>query len=585
MATFIFLTFWFQGKFKTNVKDSVGSITGSLVAMIPSGLYLLTSTALAVGVIGLSKKKAQIQDFYSVEMLARVDTLCVDKTGTITDGNLVVKKIISLKASYSDDQIAQAISNVVCATEDNNGTAKALKEYFDYKLSSGVVVALPFNSDNKFSGASFKGGKTFIIGAPEFMPITNKAGIIKRCEEFTKDGYRVLVLGEGKELIKDNTYRGTLEAVALIVIKDHIREDAFETFAWFRNNGVDIKVISGDSARTVSAIAFEAGIANADKYISLEGMSIDEVVKIATQYTVFGRVTPEQKEALVIALREAGRTVAMTGDGVNDILALKRADCSIAMASGADAAKNISHIILMDSNFAKLPAVVDEGRRVVNNLQRTASLFVTKTIFAFVLTLVFTLASIIERDPEVGYPFITNHMYLWEIVTTGFAAFFLALERNSERIKGKFLPNVFKKAIPAAALLVGSVLTIFLLYILQRSGHLNVGIYNKETAVAMSVVTFSVLGTVFLYKVCSPLSKYRKYFLIGSASVNIITLVITCIVSNVFHTTEPILRIPYIEMGIPAYFVTFITIILFSGIYLFIYRLIEINKGEILDEN
>ena len=585
MAVFIFLTFWFQGKFKTNVKDSVGSITGSLVAMIPSGLYLLTSTALAVGVIGLSIKKAQIQDFYSVEMLARVDTLCVDKTGTITDGNLVVKKVVSLKTSYSDDQIAQAISNVVCATEDNNGTAKALKEYFDYKLSSGVVVALPFNSDNKYSGASFKGGKTYIIGAPEFMPLTNKAGVIKRCEEFTKDGYRVLILGEGKEVIKDNKYNGTLEAVALIVVKDHIRDDAYETFAWFKNNGVDIKVISGDSARTVSAIASEAGIANADKYISLEGMSIEEVKNIAVQYTVFGRVTPEQKEALVIALKEAGKTVAMTGDGVNDILALKRSDCSIAMASGADAAKNISHIILMDSNFARLPAVVDEGRRVVNNLQRTASLFVTKTIFAFVLTLVFTLASIIERNPDVGYPFITNHMYLWEIVTTGFAAFFLALEKNSEKIKGKFLPNVFKKAIPAAALLVGSVLTIFLLYVLQRNNIINVGIYNKNTAVAMSVITFSVLGTVFLYRVCSPLSKYRKIVLISSASVNIITLVVTCVISHALHTTEHILRIPYIEMGMPAYFITFLIIVLFTGIYLFVYGLIEINKGEASNEN
>ena len=580
MAVFIFLTFLFQGKFKTDVKGSVGSITGSLVAMIPSGLYLLTSTALAVGVIGLSKKKAQIQDFYSVEMLARVDTLCVDKTGTITDGKLVVKKVISLKTSYSDTQIAQAVSNVINATEDNNGTAKALKEYFDLKLTAGVLTALPFNSDNKYSGATFKGGKTFIIGAPEFMPLTNKAGVIKRCEEFTKDGYRVLVLGEGKEPIKDNKYNGTLEAVALIVIKDHIREDAFETFAWFKNNGVDIKVISGDSARTVSSIASEAGIANADKYISLEGMSLEEVKAAALEYTVFGRVTPEQKEALVIALKEAGKTVAMTGDGVNDILALKRSDCSIAMASGADAAKNVSHIILMDSNFARLPAVVDEGRRVVNNLQRTASLFVTKTIFAFVLTLVFTLASIIMRDPGIQYPFITNHLYLWEIVTTGFAAFFLALEKNSERIEGRFLPNVFKKAIPAAVLLVGSVLTIFGLYLLQCSNLINIGIYNKNTAIAMSVITFSILGTVFLYRVCSPLSKYRKYVLFGSAAVNFVSLLITCIVSNGLHITEQILRIPYIEMGAPAYFVTALIIVLFAGIYLFVYRLIEIRKGD-----
>ena len=580
MAVFIFLTFLFQGKFKNNIQSSVGSITGSLVAMIPSGLYLLTSTALAVGVIGLSKKKAQVQDFYSVEMLARVDTLCVDKTGTITDGNLVVKKVITLKASCTDHYISQAVSNVICATRDSNGTARALREYFDLELSTDVLVTLPFSSDNKYSGATFKGGKTFIIGAPEFLPIVNKAGVIKRCEEFTKDGYRVVVLAEGKDTISNNKYSGQLEAIALIVIKDHIREDAYETFAWFKNNGVDIKVISGDSARTVSAIASEAGIANADKYISLEGMTLEQVKDIALQYTVFGRVTPEQKEALVIALKEAGKTVAMTGDGVNDILALKRSDCSIAMASGADAAKNVSHIILMDSNFARLPAVVDEGRRVVNNLQRTASLFVTKTIFAFVLTLVFTLASIIERDPNVQYPFITNHLYLWEIVTTGFAAFFLALEKNSERIQGRFLTNVFKKAIPAAFLLISSVLLIFGMYLLQSNNLLNVGIYNRDTAIAMSVITFSVLGTVFLYKVCAPLSKYRKIVLICSASSNLLALIVTAIVSYAAKITEPVLKIPYLEMSIPAYFVVGIIILLFAAVYLFVYRLVEIHKGE-----
>ena len=587
MAVFMITTFALQGKFDNDelLLKGVKSITGSLVAMIPSGLYLLTSTALAVGVIGLSKKKAQVQDFYSVEMLARVDTLCVDKTGTITDGNLVVKKVIPLNAKYLDGYIAQAVSNVVLATKDKNATATALINYFDLELSAGVVTALPFSSDNKYSGASFKGGKTFIIGAPEFMPLNNKAGVIKRCEEYTKDGYRVVVLGEGKEAIKDNKYNGTLDAVALIVIKDHIRDDAAETFAWFKNNGVNIKVISGDSARTVSAIASEAGIANADKYISLEGMSIEEAKNIALQYTVFGRVTPEQKEALVIALKAAGKTVAMTGDGVNDILALKRSDCSIAMASGADAAKNISHIILMDSNFARLPAVVDEGRRVVNNLQRTASLFVTKTMFAFAITFIFMMASIIERDPTVQYPFLTNHLYLWEIVTSGYAAFFLALEKNSERIEGRFLPNVFKKAVPAAVLLISSVCLIFLLFVLQRNNALNLGIYSRECAIAMSVVAFSVLGTIFLYKVCSPLSKYRRTVLICSAATNFTALIVTGIISAAMQITEPVLQIPYIEMSGPAVLTMLIIVIIGAAVYLFAYQMIAIKKGENDNEN
>ena len=582
MAIFMIITFYSQGRFSNDevTLTTVKSITGSLVAMIPSGLYLLTSTALAVGVIGLSQKKAQVQDFYSVEMLARVDTLCVDKTGTITDGNLVVKKVVPLTSAATEEYIAQAISNLLCATNDNNATAQALRKEYDLELSAGINVALPFSSENKYSGASFKGGKTFILGAPEFLSLKNKPGIIKRCSEYTISGYRVLVLGEGKEQIKDNKYTGELEAIALIVIKDHVREDALETFNWFKNNGVDIKVISGDNALTVSVIAAEAGVANADKYISLEGMSVEQVKEIASKYTVFGRVTPEQKEALIIALKEAKHTVAMTGDGVNDILALKRSDCSIAMASGADAAKNISHIILMDSNFARLPAVVDEGRRVVNNLQRTAALFVTKTIFAFMLTLVFTIASIIEWDPAVQYPFVTNHLYLWEIFTSGFAAFFIALERNSEKIEGKFLSNIFKKAVPAASMLLGSVFLIFIMYLMQNAHLINVGIYTKDTAIAMSIIAFSILGIVFLYKVCSPLSKYRKIILISIAGINAALLIGTAIATYVSGKTERLLQIPYLEMSGPAYFTMAVIIIVFAAIYLFVYRIIAVVKGD-----
>lgn len=583
MAIFMLVTFYLQGKFTsgnpTELRDCVASVTGSMVAMIPSGLYLLTSTALAVAVIGLSRKKAQVQDFYSVEMLARVDTLCVDKTGTITDGNLVVKKVIPLTSKYLEDHIGQSIANVLRATNDHNATAVALLKHFDLELTAGVNVALPFSSENKYSGASFKGGKTLIIGAPEYMPIKNKTGVIKRCEEYTKDGYRVIVLGEGNEVIKDNKYNGTLEAIALIVIKDHIRDDAAETFDWFKQNGVEIKVISGDSARTVASIAAEVGILNADKYISLEGMSIEEVKRIAHKYTVFGRVTPEQKEAIVIALKEKKKTVAMTGDGVNDILALKRSDCSIAMASGADAAKNISHIILMDSNFARLPAVVDEGRRVVNNLQRTASLFVTKTLFAFVLTLLFTTISIFNKD--VQYPFITNHLYLWEIFTSGFAAFFLALEKNSEKIEGKFLANVFKKAVPAATLLISAVLTVFLFYTLQCYGHLNLGIYTKECAVAMSVIVFSILGLACLYKVCSPLNKYRSIILISVIAINVVALIVSGIITYVTNNYEDrILRIPFTHLSGPAYITMIIVILLFASLYLFIYQVISIKKEK-----
>ena len=582
MGIFMLITFILQGKFSSDelIVFSVRSITGSMVAMIPSGLYLLTSTALAVGVINLAKKKAQIQDFYSVEMLARVDTLCVDKTGTITDGNLIVKETIIFDKKVKEEYVAQAIANVVNATNDNNSTALALRKAFDYQLSAKPKVVLPFSSENKYSGATFTGGKTLIIGAPEFLSIKNKAEIIKQCAEYTKQGLRVLVIAEGNKEIANNKYEGELIALAMIVIKDHIREDAFATFEWFAENDVDIKVISGDNAQTVSAVAMEAGIKNANNFISLEGMSVEEVKEIATKYTVFGRVTPEQKEALVIALKKAGKTVAMTGDGVNDILALKRSDCSIAMASGAEAARNVSHIVLLDSNFARLPAVVDEGRRVVNNLQRTASLFVAKTIFAFVLTLVFTLASIIEKDPSIQYPFVTNHLYLWELFTSGFAAFALALERNSERIEGSFLPNVLKKSVPAAAMFVASVFTMFIIYLLQKNGVINWSVYSKGSAIAMSIIAFSILGTVFLYKVCSPLSFYRRIVLIASASANVLSLIITGIVTYITQKTEPILQIPYLEMSGPAYLITGITIVVLATIYIVGYQTVSVWKRK-----
>ena len=496
MAIFLIITFAVQGKFANDelLLKGVKSITGSLVAMIPSGLYLLTSTALAVGVIGLSKKKAQVQDFYSVEMLARVDTLCVDKTGTITDGNLVVKKVIPLKASALDGYIAQAVSNVICATKDKNATATALKAYFDLELSAGVVVALPFSSENKYSGATFKGGKTFIIGAPEFMPLSNKVGVIKRCEEYTKDGYRVVVLGEGKESIQDNKYSGTLEAIALIVIKDHIRDDAAETFAWFKNNGVDIKVISGDSARTVSAIASEAGIANADKYISLEGMSLEEVKNIALQYTVFGRVTPEQKEALVIALKEAGKTVAMTGDGVNDILALKRSDCSIAMGGGSDAARQAAQVVLLDSDFSRMMDIVSEGRRTINNMTRSGTLFLYKNIFSFSLAL-FTIIFMLQ------YPIKPTQIALISMFNIGAPGFLLAIENNTKRQRGRLLTRTLKGSIPAA--IFAFIATVVLMYAGPKFG-----LTEDEMGVAGTYL-LSVIGYVLLWRLIHPLNKFR----------------------------------------------------------------------------
>ena len=506
--------------------------------------------------------------------------LCVDKTGTITDGGLAVKKVIPLKANYLDGYIAQAVCNVLRATGDKNPTAQALLSHFDLELSAGVNAVLPFNSNTKYAGASFKGGKTYIIGAPEYMPIINQVGIVKRCEEFIKDGYRVIVLGEGAELIKDNKYPGMLEPIALIILKDRIRNDIPETFTYFKNNGVDIKVISGDDAKIASIIATEAGVANAHKYISLEGMPLGRVKMIANDYTVFGRATPEQKEAIIAELKESNKTVSMIGDGINDLLALKSADCSITLSSASSEAKNISDIILLNSNFNCLQNVVKEGRRVTNNIQRIAPLFIAKTIFAFVFMFAFILASIIEKDATIEYPFTLNHFCLWDIIISGFAALALLLNNNNEQIKGKFLSKVIKKAISGAILLITGVAIMFVLFSLQRNGLLNLGVYSREGAVAMSVIVFNVLGIAFLYETCSPLTKYRRVVLIGSAGLIVLSLTVTAIISFSLNITEPVLQIPYLEMNGVSFITILITIIVTASIYLLVHQIILIVKKE-----
>ena len=512
--------------------NSVRPIAGQVVAMVPAGLYLLTSVSLASGVLSLYRKKANVQDFYSIEMLARSDVICVDKTGTITDGNLSVKKIDNL-SKLTDAEIGQIIISLVSATKDENVTAKALKEYFQEYGLFEVSKALPFSSDNKYSGITTKLGTTYLIGALEFMNIKNKQTLAKQSEEYTSKGYRLLVLAKGKDVISSDKYDKEVEAIAFIVLQDHIKDDALKTFMWFQENHVQVKVISGDNALTVSEIARIAGIEGAEKFISLEGMSIEEVKKIANDYVVFGRVTPEQKEALILALREAKHTVAMVGDGINDMLALKRADCSIAMNSGSLSAKNVSHVVLMDDNFSTMPSVVAEGRRVINNLQRTGSLFLTKTFFSMVLSVVFMFVYL--ATAKYKFPFSTNNLFLWEIFGIGLVAFFIALEPDSKPIKGGFLRNILKNAIPFAAVMIVATTICYILFMLHYNGLLYTGVtelgFEKDNsgisrygATAISILVFSMLSIVVLYITCRPLNKYRGIVVISSAIVEMLTI-------------------------------------------------------------
>lgn len=558
-------------------KSIIRPLAGSLVGMIPTGLYLLTSTALAVGVIVLAKKRARVQDFYSIEMLSRTDVLCVDKTGTITDGTMEVKKVILL-SSYTETELSQIISNVIKATKDDNFTSRALNERFTYEMSAVLVKTLPFCSENKYSAASFKGGKTYIIGAPEFINLENKASILRRCSEFTCLGYRVLVVSESDGEITDKTYTNVSKAIGIIVLQDHIREKAIETFRWFKENNVNIKIISGDNAETVSEIARQADIDHFDRYISLENMSLEEVYKLAPNFTVFGRVTPEQKEVIIKSLKENGHTVAMTGDGVNDILALKRADCSIAMASGAEAARNVSHIVLLDSNFDTLPSVVDEGRRVVNNLQRTCSLFLVKTIFAMVMSIVFLFISCI--DETIKYPYVTSNLLVWEVFTIGLSAFFLALERNSEQIKGKFLSNIFKKAVPAAIIILLSQLIVFLLYALNKKGIFYSNIETMECASAMGMLCFSILGISILFEVCYPFSKYRRIVFITSAVLTLLTLIVFGLIETGSNGSISPLQISFSSLNAVNYFTVIIIVILLTALYFTYNYLVRTLKGN-----
>ncbi len=567
IAASTLIVYAIQGHFDSveAFKEAIGPISGSMVGMIPSGLYLLTSTALAVAVISLYRKKANVQDFYSVEMLARTTTLCIDKTGTITDGTMTVEKLITL--NHDEEQIKQVLSDLLKATGDKNATANALIKEFNLEPYNKVKDVIPFNSANKYSAVQFENGSTYVLGAPEYIPLVNQSEIEEQIKSYTNEGYRVLILANNTSQFKEGKIDGKFNAFAIIVLKDNLKPNVKETLAWFKDNGVKIKVISGDNALTVSKIASFAGLENAEDYISLEGKNDEEVAALATKYCVFGRVTPNQKRILVEALKASGETVAMTGDGVNDILALKSADCSIAMASGADSAKDSSHIVLMNNDFASLPSVVNEGRRVINNLQRTCSLFLVKTSFTVFFSIVFLLCSIILSNPSIRFPFLTNNMYLWEFASIGMSSFFLALQPNSEQIRGSFMKNIIIKAAPAAITIILASSVPFILYLINT----NLGVYLQIDSIAkaaqMASIAFTIVGMIVLLRVCFPLDKYRAIVFGCSTIVNVGGLFL-CIIFSLNNVGWNFLKIDFVEFS-PLNWLT-IALISFSSVACYI---------------
>ena len=535
------------------IRDAVVNMVAAVLGMIPEGLVLLTSVALTLGALTLTRKNTLVQELYCIETLARVDTLCLDKTGTITAGTMCVEQVqpyvegMEIKApdganvSESEStingaegetkeltelaaseiqgaentgltvsgaqleltmgEIERVMANMMSVLKDKNATADALHKRFSRRTDMPVDHCIPFSSDRKYSGVAFKEEGTYLMGAAQFLFPDGNEDLMKQCSAYGKEGLRVLVLAHSPNLNQENELPEGLKPVALFMLTDIIRDNAPETLAFFKDQGVDLKVISGDDPVTVSAIAKKAGLENADKYIDATTITTPEDMERAVaECSVFGRVTPQQKKEMVLALQKQKHTVAMTGDGVNDVLALKEADCSVVMAEGSDAAKNIANVVLMDSNFAAMPEIVNQGRRVVNNIRTAASMFLIKTIFSALLCLI----TIFWGD---SYPFEPIQMSLISACAVGIPTFLLAQENNFNKIESGFLRYVFMNAFPAAVTITGCVFTIML--VCQNVYHSNV---------MLSTACFLVTGWNYmaaLKTVYAPLSRYRKIIIYG----------------------------------------------------------------------
>ena len=489
----------------TNTFDSVIQKTFSVViGMVPSGLLLLTTVALSVGMIRLAKYNTLVQDMYSLEMLARVNVLCLDKTGTITDGRMRVSDCVLLNnpTEYTVDDI---LGSMLASLDDNNQTSLALYERFGHSSALQATAQIPFSSVRKLSAVSFGDVGTFAMGAPEFVLKPMTARVEKLVKQYAQMGLRVLVLAHTPNQITGEKLPVIFRPVAIITLSDNIRPDAIDTIRWFKKNDVAVKVISGDNPVTVSEVARRAGIVNASQFISLEGLSPLEVETAANEYTVFGRVTPEQKAILIRSIKKAGNTVAMTGDGVNDILAMKEADCAVSVASGSEAARNVSNLVLQDNNFASMPKIVNEGRRVINNIKNSASLYIMKTLLTLILAVVCITTS-------SKYFFTTNNMILYEVLISAVPSFVLSLQPNTSRVKGKFIPFVISRALPGAITMALGIITLDILHQSTLSYIFDYTAASGETVSLyepMLILALTFTGLVMLLRICQPLNLIR----------------------------------------------------------------------------
>ncbi|EOF61604.1 HAD ATPase, P-type, family IC [Enterococcus hirae EnGen0127] len=494
-------SYFFNGN---TIKESVVAMEAALIGMIPEGLYLLTTIALAMSAARLAKQRVLLHDMKSIETLARVNVLCVDKTGTITENQMSVQKLVIAKNEQAEQQatrIQELISDYAKAMANDNATMQAIKTYFNKPTDQEPLSILPFSSVQKFSSVTFADG-VYVLGAPEMVLRERFETVKNEFSQYADQGYRVLVFGSYQGILSEALLEAEVIPLAYLLIANPIRKEAPDTFAYFKEQGVAIKVISGDNPQTVSTVALQAGIANADQYIDVSQLAEEDYLSAVEKYTVFGRVKPEQKMQFVQLLKQKN-TVAMTGDGVNDILAMKEADCSIAMASGYEATIQAAQVALLDSDFSRMPEIVAEGRRVVNNIERSASLFLVKNIFSFLLSVFSVLFAL-------TYPLEPSQITLISLFTIGLPSFLLALEENKNRIEGKFIVNVLEKAIPGGltdmtvvgTLVVGGVIL-----------HL-----NKTDVSTASTMLLTAVGFLVLYKICHPLNQFRGRIILFCAA-------------------------------------------------------------------
>ena len=525
--------------------------------MIPGGMILLTSSVLAVSIIRLSRKKVLVNEMYCIETLARVDVICLDKTGTLTADAMHVSDLICLNADEAE--IKTALSSVRHASEDINATLQAIADYTDDIKPVECKRFTPFSSETKWSGGRFADGKTYIIGAAEFV-FSDKEKYKEVFERISaiSDTVRIIALAKSDSPIDGQKLPDGLTPMALVLIKDTMRENVNRTVDYFKEQRVTLKVISGDSVQTVRNIAMETGIEGADRAVDMTEIKTDEQLdEAAEKYNIFGRVTPAQKKKLVLALKAHGHSVAMTGDGVNDVLALKEADCSVAMASGSEAARNVSQLVLVDNDFAAMPEVVAEGRRTINNIERSSSLYLVKTIYSILLALFFTFTAI-------TYPFEPIQLTLIGALTIGFPSFVLALQPNRNIVKGNFTLNIIARALPAAISVFLNVITAAILSLVLPISH------EEISTIAVYVTALSCL--LLVIRLSLPLNALRTAMLVLSTlGLTIVFIFFGKLFNLVFLGTDAIIILCILAAA---------TLVLFNLMYTIADRFIQKNKNK-----